>query len=202
MFRLRLMWWLLWRFEFFDWEWNNWSTFSLDCVALFITSRVRNMKKMIHSFWSSFQENVIIVPEWWVVASENTSAFQQKALGFHFYIFIEKYCKQRMVAKNNLKTVYDSKKQFETKFLPGIANDGSVPDISVSGLGKEHLRLWWWYNFIDVLLSPFIFTLTFYFHFPISQSLANGCEWKESALSLSLTLAPPTWRYDRWEGSR
>ena len=157
---------------------------------------------MIHSFWSSFQENVIIVPEWWIVASEDTSAFQQKALGFHFHIFIEKDCKQRMTAKNNLKTVYDAKKQFETKFLPGIANDGSVPDISVSGLGKEHLRLWWWYNFFDVLLSPFIFTLTFYFHFPISQSFANGCEWKESALSLSLTLAPPTWRYDRWEGSR
>ena len=60
MFRLRLMRWLLWRFEFFDWEWNNWSTFSMDCVALFINSRVRNMKKMVHSFWSSFQVNVIM----------------------------------------------------------------------------------------------------------------------------------------------
>ena len=48
-----------------------------------------------------------------------------------------------MRAKNNLKKVDDAKKkQFEKRFLPGIANDGSVPDISVSGLGKEHLRLW------------------------------------------------------------
>ena len=76
------------------------------------------------------------------MASENTSAFQQKALGFHFHIFIVRDCKQQMMAKNNLKKVDDAKKQFEKRFLPGIANDGSVPDISVSGLGKEHLRLW------------------------------------------------------------
>ena len=76
------------------------------------------MKEMVHSFWSSFQVNVIIVPEWWIVASENTSAFQQKALGFHFHIFIERDCKQRMKAKNNLKTVYDAKKQFKQSSYP------------------------------------------------------------------------------------
>ena len=65
-----------------------------------------------------------------------------ESIGLQLSHSIEKDCKQRMMAKNNLKTVDDAKKQFETNFLPGIANDGSVPDISVSGLGKEHLRLW------------------------------------------------------------
>ena len=54
----------------------------------------------------------------WVVASENTSAFQQKALGFHFHIFIVRDCKQQMMAKNNLKKVDDAKNNLKKGSYP------------------------------------------------------------------------------------